>query len=47
MPLTRIQDAGSVAEKVLRSATNPLLLIRATEEAKTEGEASSNPSSCR
>jgi nucleotide-binding universal stress UspA family protein len=30
---------GSVAEKVLRAATNPLLLIRATEEAKTEGEA--------
>jgi nucleotide-binding universal stress UspA family protein len=29
---------GSVAEKVLRGATNPLLLIRATEEAKTEGE---------
>lgn len=31
---------GSVAEKVLRGATNPLLLIRATEEANTEGEAS-------
>jgi nucleotide-binding universal stress UspA family protein len=30
---------GSVAEKVLRGATNPLLLIRATEEAKAEGEA--------
>jgi nucleotide-binding universal stress UspA family protein len=30
---------GSVAEKVLRGATNPLLLIRATEEAKTDGEA--------
>src|SRR6266850_3005150 len=30
---------GSVAEKVLRGATNPLLLIKATEEAKTEGEA--------
>ena len=30
---------GSVAEKVLRSTINPLLLIRATEEAKTEGEA--------
>lgn len=30
---------GSVAEKVLRGATSPLLLIRATEEAKTEGEA--------
>jgi nucleotide-binding universal stress UspA family protein len=31
---------GSVAEKVLRGTTNPLLLIRVTEEAKTEGEAS-------
>jgi nucleotide-binding universal stress UspA family protein len=30
---------GSVAEKVLRGATNPLLLVKATEEAKTEGEA--------
>ncbi|HSF59565.1 MAG TPA: universal stress protein [Candidatus Binatia bacterium] len=30
---------GSVTEKVLRGATNPLLLIRATEEAKTDGEA--------
>jgi nucleotide-binding universal stress UspA family protein len=30
---------GSVAEKVLRGATNPLLLIRASEEAKGEGEA--------
>ena len=30
---------GSVAEKVLRSTINPLLLIRAAEEAKTEGEA--------
>jgi nucleotide-binding universal stress UspA family protein len=30
---------GSVAEKVLRGTTNPLLLVRATEEAKTEGEA--------
>ena len=30
---------GSVAEKVLRGTTNPLLLIRATEEAKGEGEA--------
>jgi nucleotide-binding universal stress UspA family protein len=30
---------GSVAEKVLRGATNPLLLIRAAEAAKTEGEA--------
>lgn len=31
---------GSVAEKVLRGAINPLLLIRATKEAKSEGEAS-------
>ncbi|HEX2930387.1 MAG TPA: universal stress protein [Candidatus Binatia bacterium] len=30
---------GSVAEKVLRGTANPLLLIRATEEAKSEGEA--------
>jgi nucleotide-binding universal stress UspA family protein len=30
---------GSVAEKVLRGSTNPLLLIRASEEAKSEGEA--------
>ena len=30
---------GSVAEKVLRSTINPLLLIRAGKEAKTEGEA--------
>jgi len=30
---------GSVAEKVLRSSKNPLLLIRAVEEAKAEGEA--------
>jgi nucleotide-binding universal stress UspA family protein len=30
---------GSVAEKVLHGATNPLLLIRAKEGAKTEGEA--------
>jgi nucleotide-binding universal stress UspA family protein len=30
---------GSVAEKVLRGTTNPLLLIRATQEATTEGEA--------
>ena len=30
---------GSVTEKVLRGATNPLLLVRATEEAKAEGEA--------
>jgi nucleotide-binding universal stress UspA family protein len=30
---------GSVAEKVLRGTTNPLLLVRATDEAKSEGEA--------
>lgn len=30
---------GSVAEKVLRGSANPLLLVRATEEAKAEGEA--------
>jgi nucleotide-binding universal stress UspA family protein len=30
---------GSVTEKVLRGATNPLLLVRAIDEAKTEGEA--------
>jgi nucleotide-binding universal stress UspA family protein len=30
---------GSIAEKVLRAATNPLLLVRANEEALTEGEA--------
>ena len=30
---------GSVAEKVLRGSTHPLLLIRADEEAKSEGEA--------
>ena len=30
---------GSVAEKVLRASANPLLLVRATDEAKTEGEA--------
>ena len=30
---------GSIAEKVLRGTANALLLIRATEEAKTEGEA--------
>jgi nucleotide-binding universal stress UspA family protein len=30
---------GSIAEKVLRATTNPLLLIRATEVAKAEGEA--------
>jgi nucleotide-binding universal stress UspA family protein len=29
---------GSVAEKVLRGAANPLLLVRATEEGKTAGE---------
>ncbi|MGH7826052.1 MAG: universal stress protein [Candidatus Binatia bacterium] len=30
---------GSVAEKVLRGATNPLLLVRASEQAKSGGEA--------
>ena len=30
---------GSVAEKVLRGSANPLLLVRAKEEAKTSGEA--------
>jgi nucleotide-binding universal stress UspA family protein len=30
---------GSITEKVLRAATNPLLLVRANEEALTEGEA--------
>ena len=30
---------GSVAEKVLRGSANPLLLIRASEEAKSDGEA--------
>jgi nucleotide-binding universal stress UspA family protein len=30
---------GSVAEKVLRGSSNPLLLIRAADEAKGEGEA--------
>ena len=30
---------GSVAEKVLRGTANPLLLVRATEEAKAEGDA--------
>jgi nucleotide-binding universal stress UspA family protein len=30
---------GSVAEKVLRGTTNPLLLVRATEESKAEGTA--------
>jgi nucleotide-binding universal stress UspA family protein len=29
---------GSVAEKVLRGTTNPLLLIRATKDGKSEGE---------
>jgi nucleotide-binding universal stress UspA family protein len=29
---------GSVAEKVLRGTANPLLLIRATDDAKSEGE---------
>ena len=30
---------GSVTEKVLRGTSNPLFLVRANEEAKTEGEA--------
>ena len=30
---------GSVAEKVLRGAANPLLLVRATEQAKVDGKA--------
>jgi nucleotide-binding universal stress UspA family protein len=30
---------GSIAEKVLRGTVNPLLLVRATEEAKLDGEA--------
>jgi nucleotide-binding universal stress UspA family protein len=30
---------GSVAEKVLRGATNPLLLVRGDEEGKSEGKA--------
>ena len=30
---------GSIAEKVLRGSANPLLIVRATEEAKAEGEA--------
>jgi nucleotide-binding universal stress UspA family protein len=30
---------GNIAEKVFRATTNALLLIRATDEAKTEGEA--------
>ena len=29
---------GSVAEKVLRGTTNPLLLVRATEHGKSDGE---------
>src|SRR6185369_6837302 len=29
---------GSVAEKVLRGTANPLLMVRATEEAKAKGE---------
>lgn len=33
---------GSIAEKVLRGSTNPLLLVHATEEAKGEGEAKIN-----
>ena len=33
---------GSVAEKVLRGASNPALLIRANGEAETEGEATPN-----
>src|SRR5262249_59517068 len=31
---------GSIAEKVLRGTTNPILLVRATEEAKAESVAS-------
>jgi nucleotide-binding universal stress UspA family protein len=30
---------GSVAEKVLRGSANPLLLVRATEQSKADGEA--------
>jgi nucleotide-binding universal stress UspA family protein len=30
---------GSIAEKVLRATTNPLLLVRASDDAKTEGAA--------
>lgn len=30
---------GSIAEKVLRGTANPLLLVRATQDAKSEGEA--------
>ena len=37
---------GSVAEKVLRGSVNPLLLIRATGEAKSENEAISSRSWC-
>lgn len=33
---------GSVAEKVLRGTSNPALLVRANEEAKTEGEVTQN-----
>ena len=33
---------GSVAEKVLRATTNPLLLVRASPEGKAQGEASLN-----
>jgi nucleotide-binding universal stress UspA family protein len=33
---------GSVAEKVLRGASDPVLLVRANEEAKTEREATPN-----
>ncbi len=33
---------GSVAEKILRGAANPLLLLRASEGAQTEGEAAFN-----
>jgi len=34
---------GSVAEKVVREAKNPLFLVRAKEEAKTQGQAALNP----
>jgi nucleotide-binding universal stress UspA family protein len=33
---------GSIAEKVLRGASNPALLVRANEEAKAEGEVTPN-----
>jgi nucleotide-binding universal stress UspA family protein len=33
---------GSIAEKVLRAATSPVLLVRATEAGKTDGEATLN-----